>query len=114
MPADMGRSTGSHMNIRAGRKLSIGLIVACQSTQAIAFGVIALFLPLIREDIDLTFSQAGMLAVASTLTYAVMQIPSGYLADRFGPRRLFVVGLLGTNAIERNTPEAAWLASSPP
>ncbi len=99
MPANMGRSTGSDMNIRAGRKLSIGLIVACQSSQAIAFGGIALFLPLIREDIDLTFSQAGMLAVASTLTYAVMQIPSGYLADRFGPRRLFVVGLLGTNAM---------------
>jgi len=84
---------------RAGRRLSIGLIVAGQSTQAIAFGGIALFLPLIREDVDLTFSQAGTLAVASILPYALMQIPSGYLADRFGPRRLFVVGLLGTNAM---------------
>lgn len=83
----------------AGRKGSIALIVLCQSTQALAFGAIALFLPLIREDVALTFSEAGTLAVASTLTYAVMQIPSGYLADRFGPRQLFVVGLLGTNAM---------------
>ena len=85
--------------LRAGRRLSIALIVLCQSTQALAYGAIALFLPLIREDIGLTFSQAGTLAVASTLTYAVMQIPSGYLADRFGPRRLFIWGLLGTNAM---------------
>ena len=84
---------------RAGRKLTIGLIVACQSTQALAFGGIALFLPLIREDIGISFSQAGTLAVASTLTYALMQIPSGFLADRFGARRLFVIGLLGTNAM---------------
>lgn len=82
-----------------GRRVTIGLIVACQSTQAIAFGAIALFLPLIREDVGLSFSQAGTLAVASTLTYAVLQIPSGTLADRFGPRRLFLWGLLGTNAM---------------
>ena len=82
-----------------GRTLTVGLIVACQSTQAIAFGAIALFLPLIRRDIDLSYSQAGTLAVASSLTYAVLQIPSGTLADRFGPRRLFLWGLLGTNAM---------------
>jgi nitrate/nitrite transporter NarK len=85
--------------VPAGRKGSIALIVLCQSTQALAFGAIALFLPLIREDVDMTFSEAGTLSVASTLTYAAMQIPSGYLADRFGARKLFVLGLLGTNAM---------------
>lgn len=84
---------------RAGRKATIALIVGSQSTQALAFGGIALFLPLIRDDIDLTFSQAGFIAVASTATYTVMQIPSGYLADRFGAHRLFVLGLLGTNVM---------------
>lgn len=84
---------------RVGRKATIALIVGSQSTQALAFGGIALFLPLIRNDIDLTFSEAGFMAVASTATYALMQIPSGYLADRFGARRLFVLGLLGTNAM---------------
>lgn len=85
------------MGRRAGRRATIALIVGAQSTQALAFGAIALFLPLIREDVDLTFSQAGTLAVASTLTYALMQVPAGYLADRFGPHRLFVTGLVGTN-----------------
>jgi ACS family D-galactonate transporter-like MFS transporter len=86
------------MTGRAGRRATITLIVLAQSTQALAFGSIALFLPLIREDIDLDFTQAGLLAVVNTATYALMQIPAGYLADRVGPHRLFVVGLIGTNA----------------
>jgi nitrate/nitrite transporter NarK len=75
------------------------LIVACQSMQSLAFGGIALFLPLIRKDIGLSFAQGGALAAVGTLTYALMQIPSGYLADRFDPRRLFTVGLLGVNLL---------------
>lgn len=81
---------------RASR-LTVGLIIACQSTQAMAVGGIALFLPLIRAEIGLSFTQAGVLGAASTGVYALMQIPAGFLADRFGPKRLFLVGLLGTN-----------------
>ena len=64
-----------------------------------AVGGIALFLPLIRAEIGLSFTQAGVLGAASTGVYALMQIPAGFLADRFGPRRLFLVGLLGTNVM---------------
>ncbi|MPZ59870.1 MAG: MFS transporter [Propionibacteriales bacterium] len=81
------------------RRVSIALIVVAQSTQGLAFGGIALFLPLIRDDIAMTFSQAGSLAVAASLIYSFMQIPSGYLADRFGAKRLFLLGLLGLNAV---------------
>lgn len=80
-------------------RLNITFIVICQSLQALAFGGIALFLPLIRHDLNLTFSQAGTLAAASSGVYALMQIPSGYLADRFTPKRLFLIGLLGTNVL---------------
>ena len=60
---------------------------------------IALFLPLIRTELGLSFTQAGMLAAASTVVYAAMQIPSGFLTDRVGARRLFVVGALGTTVL---------------
>lgn len=73
------------------------MIMICQSSQALALGGIALLLPLIRKDLDLSFSQAGMLSAASGLLYASMQIPSGYLADRWGPKRLYVAGVAGTN-----------------
>jgi nitrate/nitrite transporter NarK len=85
--------------VRRRRAVNISLIVVCQSMQSLTFGGIALFLPLIRKDIGLDFAQSGTLAVATTLIYALMQIPSGYLADRFGAKRLFVTGLLGTSAL---------------
>lgn len=78
---------------------TIVLIILCQSQQMLANGGISLFLPLIRRDIGLNFAQGGTLAAASTLVYALMQIPSGYLADRFGARVLFTVGLLGTSLL---------------
>ncbi|MEV0381499.1 MFS transporter [Nonomuraea sp. NPDC050643] len=81
------------------RRLNIALIVVCQSMQGLAFGGIALFLPLIRGDLGISPSQAGLIAAAGTFTYALMQIPSGYLSDRFDPKRLFVAGLLGTNLL---------------
>ena len=77
-------------------------MVLCQSFPALTFGGIALFLPLIRADLQMSFSQAGMLSAASTLTYALGQIPAGYLSDRFGPRRLFFVGILGSTALSLN------------
>ena len=79
--------------------LTIVLIVLCQSQQLLATGGLSLFLPLIRQDVGLDFAQGGTLAAASTLVYALMQIPAGYLADRFGARRLFLVGLIGTSVL---------------
>jgi predicted MFS family arabinose efflux permease len=76
---------------------AVALIVICQSMQGFSLGGIALFLPLIRDDIGLTFAEAGTLGAVSLLVFAAMQVPAGYLADRFGPKRLFLLGLLGLN-----------------
>jgi MFS transporter, ACS family, D-galactonate transporter len=81
------------------RRLTIAILVVCQSTQSLIVGGLALFLPLIRADLGITYAQAGTLAAATSLTYALMQLPSGYLADRFTPRRLFLIGLVGTNLL---------------
>jgi MFS transporter, ACS family, D-galactonate transporter len=75
------------------------LIVLCQSSQALVAGGIALFLPLIRHDLGLSFAQGGSLAAASTFTYALMQIPVGVLADRVDTKKLFLAGLLGVNVL---------------
>ena len=78
---------------------TVVLVISCQSFQALTLGGIALFLPLIREDLHMTFSEAGLLSVAITLTYALGQIPAGYLSDRFGPKRLFFIGVLGSTTL---------------
>jgi MFS family permease len=66
---------------------------------AMTFGSIALFLPLLRQDLDLTFSQAGALSAGSIFSYALTQIPAGDLSDRFGPRRVLVAGFGGTSVL---------------
>lgn len=78
---------------------SVTLVVLCQIFHTLTFSGIALLLPLIREDLQISFSQAGMLAVAVTLTYGIGQIPAGYLSDRFGPKRLFFIGLIGWSVL---------------
>ena len=50
----------------------------------------------------MSFAQAGTLSAAATLTYALGQIPGGYLADRFGPKRVFFIGILGSTLLSLN------------
>lgn len=78
---------------------TVTLAVLCQVFHGFTFSGIALFLPLIRDDLQLTFSQGGMLAAAMTLSYGLGQIPAGYLSDRFGPKRLFFLGFLVWSAL---------------
>ena len=65
------------------------------SVQAVPLAGLPLLLPLIRQDLGLSYVQAGSLASANLLVYALMQVPAGYLADRYSPRRLVVAGVLG-------------------
>jgi nitrate/nitrite transporter NarK len=81
------------------RMTTVLLTVLCQSFQALSVGGIALLLPIIRKDLGLSFTQGGSLAAASTLVYALMQIPAGYLSDRFSPKRLFIIGILGSTIL---------------
>jgi predicted MFS family arabinose efflux permease len=100
--AESTLSVDSSTKRKPGKRLivlTIVLLVLCQSQQLLALGGLSLFLPLIRQNVGLDFTQGGTLAAASTLVYALMQIPAGYLADRFGARRLFLVGLIGTSVL---------------
>ena len=47
-------------------------------------------LPLVRAEFQLSGAETGLLTVAFTLPYLLMQIPSGMLADRLGARRVLV------------------------
>ena len=81
------------------RMANVSLVILCRSFDALTMGGIALFLPIIRKDLHMTFAQGGTLSAATTLGYALMQIPAGYLADRFGAKRVFVIGALGTTIL---------------
>jgi DHA1 family inner membrane transport protein len=85
------------LNSNSNRVMTLVLMFLCQGLHMIGFGAVPLFLPLIRTDLGLRYTQAGTLIAGNTLVYALMQIPAGYLADRFGPRRVFLVGFFGTS-----------------
>jgi sugar phosphate permease len=81
------------------RNTSVILILLCTFFQVIPVGAVALFLPRIREQLGLTFTEAGSLTAAVMLVYGVMQIPAGYLADKLNPRWMFFIGAAGTSAL---------------
>ena len=47
----------------------------------------------IQQDLHLTFSQLGVLGSAFFWTYALIQIPMGWLAERYGAHRVLAGGL---------------------
>jgi len=81
------------------RAINVSTIMFCQGFQTVSAAAIALFLPAIRQDLSLSFTQAGTLSAGGILAYALMQIPAGYLADRYGLKRLFFIGALGTTLL---------------
>ena len=74
--------------VTRSRAVNVAVVVVCQAFHSLTFVGLALFLPLIREDLQISYAQAGVLSAAATLSYALGQIPAGFLADRYGPRWL--------------------------
>src|SRR5881409_3551385 len=56
--------------------------------------VVSTALPVIRRDLHASISQLEWTVNAYTLTFAVLLLTGAALGDRFGRRRLFVLGLL--------------------
>ncbi len=79
--------------------MQIFLILLLESFQTMSASGIALLLPVIRSDLALSFTQSGSLAAANIFSYALMQIPAGYLADRYGLKQTFLIGGLGTTIL---------------
>lgn len=90
----MSAATEESASFRRDRAFTVTLTLLVQGFQSLSLSGVALFLPRIREDLGLSFTEAGSLAAASTLAYALMQIPVGYLSDRLGPKRLILAGVI--------------------
>src|SRR5205809_5718486 len=71
--------------------------------------VVSTALPVIRRDLHASISQLEWTVNAYTLTFAVLLLTGAALGDRFGRRRLFVLGLLlftGASAAAALAPSA--------
>jgi sugar phosphate permease len=67
--------------------------------------------PTIRHALHISLSEFGFVLSAFSVGYALMQAPGGYLADRFGARRLLVIALVAWSVFTALT-GLAWSAAS--
>ncbi|MDX1708673.1 MAG: MFS transporter [Desulfobacterales bacterium] len=51
-------------------------------------------IPLLKADLNISNAQAGWLMALFFITYTIFQLPAGYWADRFGPRKIIAGGAL--------------------
>ncbi|WP_313811630.1 MFS transporter [Glutamicibacter sp.] len=61
-------------------------------------GSISVALPLIREEFNMPPELVGLLLSAFFWTYALMQVPVGWLIDKFGPRKMLTASCVGWGA----------------
>ncbi|WP_138414146.1 MFS transporter [Sinomonas gamaensis] len=61
-------------------------------------GSISVALPIIQKEFNLTPELVGLLLSAFFWTYALMQVPVGWLIDRFGPRKVVTASCIGWGA----------------
>lgn len=59
---------------------------------------ISVIAPDMMRDLHLDKGQFGLLASFFSAGYALMQVPSGYLAEKFGPRKMLTVALVWWSA----------------
>lgn len=56
--------------------------------------VMTVSLPFIGAEFGLDKTEQGLIISAFFISYAAFQIPGGYLADKFGPRRVMVIAII--------------------
>ena len=49
-------------------------------------------IPLLKTDLGISNTQAGFLMALFFISYTIFQLPSGFLGDRFGPRKVLTWG----------------------
>jgi predicted MFS family arabinose efflux permease len=51
-------------------------------------------LPMIMEELKISNTQAGLLMSGFMISYAIAQIPAGYLSDKYGARKVVSIGMI--------------------
>jgi NNP family nitrate/nitrite transporter-like MFS transporter len=82
---------------RVSRKAIIVLVALWlgQFSHSLASSSFRVILPLIMDGLKLTYTEAGLIGSLEFTVYMLMQVPSGFVVDRFGARKTITLGVLG-------------------
>ncbi len=62
-------------------------------THCFVRGALPVLLPLITKEFSLSYTDAGILVTSSLFVFALIQLPSGYLAGRIGSKPTLIFGI---------------------
>ncbi|WP_285767335.1 MFS transporter [Peribacillus sp. SI8-4] len=102
----MGANLNSSKNKMILLVLYFGWIVSYIDRTVVSLSILK-----IGEDLSLDASKLGIVLSAFFMGYAIMQIPGGWLADRFGSRKVIVIAVLFWSAFTALT-GLAWSLTS--
>lgn len=64
----------------------------------VAGAMLSPLMPMIKDDLRLTYTEAGLLTAAFSVTGGLAQLPAGWLADRVGNRLMVLIAISGVAA----------------
>jgi MFS family permease len=79
--------------MRRTRWIVLGGCFLAYLFDALEIVLLSMGLPAIREDMDLTITQGGLLATATLIGIGVSSVLGGYLADNFGRKKALLASL---------------------
>ena len=71
------------------------LFVVAHFAHHLVTALVVPLLPFIRDEFGLDYTRAALVVSAFSVPYGIAQLPSGWLADRVGPRLLLLIGTSG-------------------
>ncbi|MGQ9514904.1 MAG: MFS transporter [Thermoproteota archaeon] len=80
--------------VRVNWKYDIVIIASIFAMTSTASGALSPIWPIYIVKLGATMTELGLVFTASNITAAILQVPSGLLSDRFGRKKLHVLGSL--------------------
>ncbi|MFZ2479788.1 MAG: MFS transporter [Propioniciclava sp.] len=82
-----------------GKFVALAVLCLAELVGVMDNTIINVGIPTLGRAFDASTTQLQWIVDAYTLVFAVLMLPGGYLGDRFGRRRILILGLLGFAAV---------------